>query len=246
MKVYVGSIVWRQVDALHLADLVPLLTQPDVRYRPMVGDALVERARSISATRFLEDTDDDVFLSIDSDITHFRAGDVLKMCEQTYEHDIVGAVYMARDPDKTFPTSRLYVGQKIRFGNDPTPVEIEYLATGFVAVHRRVLEALRQDMPLLHPGTSAEFYPFYHTLFSEEKDGSPIMLSEDWSFCKRARDAGFKVCLNPAIRPSHIGTIDHRLEDVLARRPKLRVVDLTLVSKGKWSIESPQEELATV
>ena len=71
MKIFIGSCVWREVNTGHMQSLIPLLRQPGVSYGPQVGDALIERARGVSATYFLNKTDADIHLSIDSDITGF-------------------------------------------------------------------------------------------------------------------------------------------------------------------------------
>lgn len=218
MKVYVGSCIWRQVEVAHMASLVPLLRTPGFGYYPQVGDALIDRARGISATYFLERTDCDVHLSIDSDITGFTVEDTKTMCEAAEEYGIVGGVYVCRSPRNTYPASYYNDHDPVVHAFDHTPVEVKFLATGFMAVHRRVFEKLAETVPMMAPADDKHFYAFYQPMSYEDEDvGQTIELSEDWAFCQRAKEAGFKCYIDPAIRLGHIGTYTYTLEDMLRR-----------------------------
>lgn len=239
MKIYVGSAIWRTVEAAHLKSLVPLLRQPGVSYSPVVGDALIERSRSISATYFLRNTDADVHLSIDSDITDFTIEDTMQMCEQAMTHDIVGAIYVTRSVDRTFPTSHTNDEEEVQMAFDPTPVEARWVATGFLATHRRVFEKLAETLPLCHEeDDDRAFYPFYLPFVHERENGlGPILLSEDWAFCERAHEAGFKSYINPAIRLGHRGTYVYRVEDMF--ETPIQPHPVVLKRSGKhWRIRS--------
>jgi hypothetical protein len=219
VKVYVGSCIWRTVEVAHMAALVPLLRSPGFGYYPQVGDALIDRARGISATYFLEKTDCDVHLSIDSDIVGFTVEDTLKLCEAAEEYGIVGGVYVCRSPKKTYPASYYLDGEPVIHAFDHTPVEVKFLATGFMAVHRRVFEKLAETVPMMAPEDDKHFYAFYQPMAYEDEDvGQTIELSEDWAFCQRAKEAGFKVYIDPAIRLGHIGNYTYTLEDMLRDR----------------------------
>ena len=239
MKIHVGSCVWRTVEVGHMKSLVPLLRQPNVEYAPQTGDALIERARGISATYFLEHSDADVYLSIDSDITGFTVEDTLKLCEAAMTHDIVAAAYVTRSADRSFPTSYYEDGLRVTHAFDHTPVPIRWAATGFLAVHRRVFEKLALDMPLLHKDRPTRFYPFFQTLIYDGDDieGGPILLSEDYAFCERAKQAGFGVYRDPAVRIGHIGSYVYRLEDVAQKQADPQ--PLALTREGlRWRVES--------
>lgn len=239
MKVYVGSAVYRTIEALQLRSLIPLLVRPDVQYNPIIGDALIERSRSISATNFLRNTDADVHLSIDSDIVDFDTDKTLEMCEQTMEHDIVGALYVTRSMERTFPTSFPFQGQEMLLENDPTPVPMQYLATGFMAVHRRVFEKLAEDMPLCHEKDNTRaFYPFYLPFVTDDDEGNPFLLSEDWAFSKRARDAGFGLNLNPSIRLGHASSMVYRIEDMFQEPIAQHALTLERKDGTHWRLES--------
>lgn len=239
MKVYIGSAVYRTIEARQLLSLIPLLVRPGVEYSPIIGDALIERSRSISATTFLRHSDADIHLSIDSDIVDFDTDKTMEMCEQAMTHDVVGGLYVTRSMERTFPTSFPFQGQKMLLENDPTPVPMQYLATGFMAVHRRVFEKLAEDLPLCHAkdGTRA-FYPFYLPFVADDDEGEPFLLSEDWAFSQRARDAGFGLNLNPSIRLGHASSMIYRVEDMFNEPIPQHALTLERKDGTHWRLES--------
>lgn len=238
-KVYLGSIAWRGYEYNYARSLVMLMKQyPQVAVMPQIGDALVERARSIVATHFLEETDADVLLTIDSDIS-FSPDHAMHICKQAEElQAIVVGAYNTRSFDKRKPTSELWPGQQVVFGNDPSPVSIKYGASGFMAIHRSVLAKLAEGMPLLHANAAWRFYPFYHTEIVDEPHVGPILLSEDFAFCAKAREAGFETYLNPAVRLGHLGEHIYTLEDMAWKPPYEGVgVRLTRDEGTTYSVE---------
>ncbi|KKM97528.1 hypothetical protein LCGC14_1167150 [marine sediment metagenome] len=218
-KVYIGSAIWRGVEPLHMKALAHLLRDPHYGYFPETGDALIERARGISASHFLRHTDAEVHLSLDSDIIEFLKPAIDLMCEQAVTHDIVGGLYITRATARTFPTSMFLDNQTIEFASDPTPQPVRWIATGCVAVHRRGFEKMAETMPLLHEQDGERaFYNFYHTMeYDTAQDGNTagrILLSEDYAFSQRAKELGFTSHINPVVRVGHVGPYAHRLEDM--------------------------------
>ncbi len=245
MKLAYMPILYRYPTAEHLMSTVMLLDhcrqvgQP-VYYRALRGDALIERTRARAATAFLRQTQYDVLLQVDDDIA-FTAEDALQVAEQAMEHDVVCGLYLTRSKTGGVPTSYLDPGAKYRlFNGDPTPQPVRWGGGGFMAVHRRVYEHLAQDLPLCHQGEDLEHYPFYQTMVVPDPiSDRPILLSEDWALCERARRAGFGVSINPNVRLTHFGATAYTLEDLLspeARRLELeieRATDGTLITTGR-------------
>lgn len=237
LKVYIAQSIWRQTEALQMKSLLPLLMNPRYGYFPQVGDALMERSRGINATHFLRHTNADVYFSLDSDIVDFNPQHIDEMVEQAVTHDIVAGVYLCKSVARTFPATLFEDETSIEFNDDPTPVEVKWAATGCIAIHRRVFEKLAETMPLLHEKDGPRaFYPFFRSSITDLEDVGPILLSEDFAFCERAREAGFKVYVNPRVRLGHMGPYVYRLEDmgqnVLTAQP------LTISRSGAhWRIE---------
>ena len=238
-KIYIGSTIWRAVEPYHMKSLVYLLRDPHYGYFPEVGDALVERARATSATHFLRHTDADVHLSLDSDIVNFRKPHIDLMCEQAVKYGIVGAVYICKSVARTYPATFFEEGKQVVFDRDPTPVPVQWIASGCVAVHRRVFEAMAETMPLLHETDGLRaFYPFYQSMhYDAGGDTGKILLSEDYAFSERAKALGFTPYINPAVRLGHIGPYEYRLEDMIGEYLVDQPLALTRVDRY-WRVES--------
>lgn len=210
-------------------------------YFPQTGDALVERARGINASYFLRHTEADVYLSIDSDIVDFDPTRLDQLVEQAVTHDIVAGIYICKSVARTFPSSTFLDNSKIEFNEDSTPVEIQWAATGCLAIHRRVFEKLAEGLPLLHERDGARaFYPFFQTMIYEDAEAGKILLSEDYAFCQRAKEAGFKIYANPAVRMGHMGPYIYRLEDMATSQLKPQPISITR-SGPYWRVESKGE-----
>ncbi len=221
------------MSTIQLIDHCKRVNQP-LYYRAMRGDALIERTRGRAATAFLMDTDYDVLLQVDDDIG-FTAEDAVQVAEQAMEHGIVCGAYLTRHQTQGIPTSYLEPGQSVRFfSGDPTPVPIRWAGGGFMAVHRRVYERLTEDMFLLHPGEDLQHYPFYTTMIRTDptREDHPILMSEDWAFCERARQAGYSTWLNPNVRLTHFGVTAFTLENLLSAPIERQVLDVERLPNG--------------
>lgn len=221
MRIYLASAVYRTVEVPHhmaMLQLQEFCTKNgiDLEVGCVRGDALVSRARSVAASAFLR-SGADVMLSIDADI-RFRPVDAIALCQKALEKQIIGALYMTRNLN-TQPALMLGDSEVV-FESSAEPVEVPFASTGFMAVTRPPLEALRATLPLCHEswGESA-FWPFYMPYVVEWPGDGHVYLSEDWAFCQRAKDEGFKVWLDPSIRLDHHGDYAYQLEDLL-RPPK--------------------------
>lgn len=184
-------------------------------------DADISRARSQISTDFLELSDADAIFFIDDDII-FNPEDVLKLadfCDKTKEV-VCGAYVTKNDPPAL--ASRLFDNQRVVFNRTENPTEILYAAGGFTMIHRRVLEKMKNKLFLCFAGSKSEkaFYPFFLpmikrvssllTLFKKKFE----YLSEDFAFCDRARQDGFRIWLDPSIRLEHVGQYRYSLEDI--------------------------------
>ena len=245
MKIYLGSVAWRQIEEGNSSSVGRLFLECDERGIEIeegcvVGDALVSRSRSLAASGFLR-SDCDVMLSIDSDIW-FRPEDAIELCEQALAgHDIIGALYMTRAV-KTQPAMML-PNEPLTFAKGEKPVEAQYVSTGFTAVTRAPFEALAKTLPHCHQnwkqaGEDTSFWPFYMPFVREWPDEGYIYLSEDWAFCDRARDAGFKMWVHPGIRVGHYGTYMYTLEDLIRpEKPLPQPLQLSRSANGNLDVK---------
>lgn len=233
--IYVGNAVWRDVDAGHanaMQSLVALCAQAGIRARfgPIINDALIIRARNRAASDFLA-TDADVLVTIDSDI-EFDPFQLLRMAEETFTYSLVGGSYVKRNghfPEMAIRLFRPASGEaEIRWAEGEPLVKVEYLATGFMAVHRRVLEKMRDEweggLQMQHQST-LKFYTFYDPISIVKGQGEIFRLSEDWAFCQRAMDLGFDCWVDPRVRLRHWGLYDFTMEDIVrVARPEPGII----------------------
>lgn len=230
--IYIGSSYWRDVEAGHMGammSLVAMCNQLGIRmqYAPVVNDGLLTRSRSRAASAFLE-SQMDILVMVDSDI-EFNPYQLLQMCESTYEAKLVGGAYPKRSghqPALAIRIRKPEMGNREIYWNDGALLaEVEYLATGFMTVHREVLEKIRDDLGLkLQHQTTMRFYEFFG-LQTVDKDGEEFHLSEDWAFCQRAVDVGYTCYVDPRVRLIHWGLYDFTMEDVIRQpRPEPGVV----------------------
>jgi hypothetical protein len=92
------------------------------------------------------------------------------------------------------------------------PIELTRVGTGLMLIRREVIEALVQHHPELRyaadaldreSGLAGEHLT---ALFQPMIDpDSGHLLSDDYAFCRRVRDAGFRLWLAPWMRTSHTG-----------------------------------------
>ncbi len=176
---------------------------PPIKY----GDGYIPRARGIIVSKWWRQTADDVFLMIDDDIV-FEPSDANRLVQLCRDgHDIICAAYPIRDgAHLAIATNE---ATPIHFHPNEPPKQIRYAATGFMAVHRRVIDALVKTLPLCHANQDWAYWPMFGGMVIEERDPvEHVDLSEDWAFCQRAADLGFKIWLDPAIRLGHLATME--------------------------------------
>lgn len=161
------------------------------------NESLITRGRDCLAAQFLK-TDYERLMFLDADI-EFKPEDVAKLWN--LDMDIAVAAYPMKRPDA--PVSAWRGGKLVRLeelGSDP--VEVDFAGTGFMMIHRRVFERLQ----VLHPEWRYEDGIGEVWAFFQDPVEDGIKLSEDYFFCKQAREAGFPVALDPTIRLKHWGS----------------------------------------
>lgn len=217
LKIHASLCIHRTIDSLAMDSLIKLLCWPDpkVVFSRTSGDALIDRARCQEASMFLN-TDADVLLFVDDDI-RYEPQDAIRICKEAHERQtIVGATYVIKKEEYTWITAKpLHTNQVIYFSKNDDLVEVKWLATGFMAIPRKILTEMieKLELPLCHP-TDLKFYPFFLPMVYKVENGDSIYLSEDWAFCERARQCGFKIYLDPSIRLGHSGRYTYELSDM--------------------------------
>ena len=202
--------------------------QMQMYYSFMMNESLITRARNSIAYDFLK-SDATHLMFIDADIG-FNPNDIPRMVAAN--KDIICGVYPKKEinwvqvsemvkrgvpPDKLHLHTGAFVlnlahGETEKSGNINEPIEIANGGTGFMLVKRKVFEDLKDKVPsytndmyhAIDTVREIKVIPeFFATSIDEE---SNRLLSEDYHFCKIAREAGFKVYAAPWASFSHTGT----------------------------------------
>jgi len=154
---------------------------------------------------------------IDSDIG-FSANDVERI--RSHNLPLCAGVY-PRKGVLSLAVKVLPGTASLSFGAAGGLTEIMYAGTGFLHIRRAVYETIERELqlPTCNVGTGRKLVPYFLPMIAPI-DGEPFYLSEDYSFCERARQCGFKVMADTSIRLWHIGTYRYGWED--AARPPMR------------------------
>ena len=218
-SIEVACCVHRGIDPIadQRINMLRNCVDPKVYVKIKAGDALIDRSRSIVATYFLEENHD-VLMFVDDDIV-FNPVDAIGICRAVKEMDlgIVAGAYMVKNLDNPFFVFRPLDNAPIRFGEGGELYEVEYASTGFMAINKKVIQRLSRDLPLCHPD-ELKFYPFFQPFPKKMKDGKYVYLSEDWAFCDRAREAGFKVYIDTRVKLKHAGRYEYDWDDFFINR----------------------------
>lgn len=205
-----------------------------VRFEFILYQASITRARNLLTAMFLaSDCTHMLFIDADIDFSADDVFSMVRAMDARADCAVLGAAYprrmvnwrnVAQAVQKGFGKDN--PGDLARFGGEfalqflhPNQsfsltelVELSRLGTAMMLIRRDVLENLRVTMPELvfrpDPAEreahgigeleSACFSPMI-------EPGTQDLLSDDYAFCRRARDAGFRIWLAPWVKTTHSG-----------------------------------------
>lgn len=157
-------------------------------------------------------------LWIDAD-SQFHPDDVEKI--RSHSFYICGGAY----PMKGWPvmTFQPNCNQKVVFSKNSEPVEVAVLATGFLFTRVEVFNSIKYKFNLKECNSSfnAPQIPFFQPgVWQDPKTNKHYYFGEDFSFCIRAKQCGYKIMLDPSIKLGHIGKYTYTWEDVINQTGK--------------------------
>jgi hypothetical protein len=190
-------------------------------YSCVMNDSLVERARNRLTFEFLQSPATHL-MWIDGDIG-FDPADIVSMVRA--DKDIVCGIYpkkeihwqeVARAAKEGVPPERLrdYEHSLVLNLIDDSPdrvtadglVEIANAGTGFMLIRRGVFEALADDVPSYVDSSTPGIVLKAFYAVSIDPDAGHSLLSEDYHFCRLARERGIKIYAAPRVHLNHTGT----------------------------------------
>ena len=170
----------------------------DVGYLVVDGEAAITRGRSNLAATFLREYHDTLAF-IDSDI-HIEPADFLKLLR--LNKPVRGAAVCLKTPDHSESLNAYKDDERIKRADMPDkPFEVDLIGGAVMLIERDVIEKLSEIEELKY--TDPINGPGAHIFAEQIVDGA--LLSEDFSFCHRAREHGFSVWCEPSIKVSHFG-----------------------------------------
>jgi NDP-sugar pyrophosphorylase family protein len=190
--------------AFAIAELVPKLDKMGVRLNlvHMSGCSIITKARNKLVRNFMESDCTD-FLFVDADVV-INTDAVTRLLALSSDKDVVAGSYPRRSKDaKFFLDFYLDKDGQLEF-DDHGLMRVESVSTGFMLIRRHVIEHMIEKHPEWKYQGDGDGET-EHALFDFMiLDGQYI--GEDYAFCLRARQDGFKIYLDPMISLPHIGT----------------------------------------
>jgi len=213
-----------------LLTLGPVLNQNgyDMAFSAIFNESLIQRGRNALAHGFMQRPECTHLMFIDADIK-FNPQDIIKMIEA--DKDIICGIYPKKEINwvevekavkEGVPTDKLktrtasvVVNLKDYAGSVTVPVsepvEIFNGGTGFMLIKRNTFEVMKSvvnsynnDVLFLDGGISNDRITEYFACAIEP--GTERLLSEDYFFCWKAREAGLKVWAAPWAQLGHFGS----------------------------------------
>jgi len=171
--------------------------------------SLLVRERNDLIKAFLE-SDCTHMLCIDSDIG-WNPIDVQRMIN--FDEDFIASLYPARGPERMFLFRGVYGENKRMDVSEKKLLEMEYIPAGFMMIRRVVFETMMEKFPELYyePKDESLKHTKGYCLFDTEVWNGEFW-GEDYVFCRRAREAGFRIWIDPTIRLDHNGIIGAFIE----------------------------------
>lgn len=194
----------------------------NVKYCPLYNESLITRARNILSEVFIRE-DSDYLLFIDSDQS-FDYNDIHKMILE--DKDILGALVPMKQINWKVVKEAALIGKSdiekysgvfnFNIINDDTlpdftkPFEVKHIGTGMMLIKKEVLLNLKTNL-LNYKHNSEELYGVKNEdliteFFTTSIDEKGYLLSEDFHFCKIAKENNYKIYAVAYPKVTHAGT----------------------------------------
>lgn len=188
------------VHAAHMGSCLRLkeeLTKIGLVHDWLLGtnESLVPRARMEMTASFLG-TKYSHMMWIDADLG-FEPQDVAKLWN--LETDIAVGVYAMKKRDAQWFAAWKDGALVKDLDQFKEPIEVDYAGTGFMLLSRKAIEAVAAKSES-YEGPNGRVPAIY--MMPIHNDG---LESEDYHFCRRARECGFKIIMDASVRLKHWG-----------------------------------------
>lgn len=191
-----------------LYDTIALINGGDiVRIVEEVGNADIARCRSMIVAKFLAQKEATHLVMVDSDVV-WEPGGLAKLLRPNL--DFVCGAYPMRIGEGVKYHMRMLPGATQSLDPSTGLFEVEAMPAGFMCLSRSMLSRMVEHYPETKfsfrecPGGIA--HDLFEAYWEADETGLRHKLGEDYSFCRRWRDMGGKVWVDPTISMGHLGT----------------------------------------
>lgn len=207
--------LWVELEKANYIDL-------EIGLYTLSNESLLSRGRNhIAAVAIRGGWDKLMFIDADSKFTFKQFWDIV-----TSPHDLaVGVVPLKVLPISLnflpFKDDEFYFRDRIRSmdslirlreGHKSPWISVAFAGTAFMAISRQLLlKAAEASEEYQYPNPATGFLHTHWNMFDTRPMHGKFM-SEDWSFCYRARELGYKVMINADVVIQHIGSFNYRPE----------------------------------
>jgi hypothetical protein len=196
--------------AISLAETVMLLSAHgiQVQIKLSAGSSLLVAERNRLTEAFME-TDCTHMLCVDSDLG-WPAEAVKSMLDK--DEEFIAGVYPARK-NREFTFRPVFNPDYSVVKSEKNLLEMAYVPAGFMLIKRSAIEKMRSTYPDLYfepkyeSSNASKGYCFFNT---EVWNGE--FWGEDYYFCRKAREAGIRIWVDPLIQFDHNGVVGMLVE----------------------------------
>ena len=211
--VHSGEVCAEYTSALLKTQIALLQNSIAMTHSFCIGNALIHDARNRMVSWFMNREECTDLLFIDADI-HWDPMDALKLI--TSPHDVIGGAYpQKRDDAELFNVSIL--------GKGATDLLLaDYIGTGFMKISKKAIKMMMKKYE--DKKYSDPIGNICYGLFESPIENGKIT-GEDATFCRRWRNIGGKVFIDPNMTLHHIGRKAWRgnFAEVISRAPQKEV-----------------------
>jgi predicted O-methyltransferase YrrM len=216
-----------------LAASMRALTEAGVPHELLLlaGNCHVDDARNSIARRFLETACTDLVF-IDADVI-WRPNDLARLL--TYDRDVVAGIYPLKQDAESYPVRHLQTPY-LQAEADGL-LEVESVPTGFLRIRRGVIEAL---VACSHDYFEQESDTTRTPLIFERRTEGHARFSGDYVFCRKWREVGGRIFIDPEMRFDHAGEKAWRgcYGAYLRRVNRIPMPGLRLIARGEETPET--------
>lgn len=166
------------------------------------GCSIITRARNSLVNQFMT-SDCTEMLFVDADI-RFKAEDVLRIMALGSDLDVLAGPYPRRAKDQMFFCDIWYNEAGGVELTEEGLLRVKRIGTGFMFIRRHVIEAMqRPEWKYWVDVENTHHYSVFD--FKVTPEG---YVGEDYLFCDRASEAGFKIYIDTSINLGHFGSTE--------------------------------------